>query len=334
MRVKVLRNKILSIVVSLILSFFLWLALAGQDTSITDLAVPLELANLPGDLVIKTAVPTSVSFQVLTNTAQGRFLADRKLHVWLNVASAREGLNSFPVAPDSLELPRGVSVRKVSPQVIEFEAVKTTDKVVPLKATVVGRPNPAYLVRSMILEPDEVTLKAPQELLETIDSIPTSDIVIDGLTEDTVFTVSPVSEIPSPALEITPREIKVIFNVEERRLEETFAGLPIEIDLKSGLTDDPYLEISPTEAEISVSWPASRSRSVRAEDLKVRVFVDDDKLRLEGILTPPVVAVAPSGVTVTAIKPVNVTVTRKNTAGAGSNTAPTSPPPAQPSATD
>ena len=312
MRVKVLRNKILSIIVSLMLSFFLWLTLAGQDTSITDLTVPLELANLPGDLVIRTEVPTSVSFQLLTNTAQGRFLADRKLHVWLNVASARVGHNTFEVNEDSLELPRGVSVRKVTPQLIEFETVQTTDKVVPLKPNVIGRPNPAFLVRSMIMQPDEVTLKAPREILDTLDSIATAEIDISGLDKDTVFNVNPVQPVPPPVLNISPKDIKVMFNVEERRLEETFNDLPIEIDLKSGLRVDPLLEISPGTADISVSWPASRSQGIRPSDLKVRVFVDDDKLKLEGILTPPVVAVAPSGVTVTAIKPVNVTVTRKN----------------------
>ncbi len=105
---RILSSKIFAILFSLVFAFFLWLMLAGQDTNALDLSVPLELSNLPSDLAIRSEVPTSVTFQVLANTAQSRFLADRKLHVWLNVGAAREGGNVFPIDRDSLDLPRGV----------------------------------------------------------------------------------------------------------------------------------------------------------------------------------------------------------------------------------
>lgn len=305
---RAIRTRILSIVVSLALSFFLWLALSGQDTTTTELAVPLELVNLPGNLAVKSELPTSVTFQVLANTAQLRFLSDRKLHVWINAASAREGYNAFPVEPDSLELPRGVQVRRVSPQVIEFEAVKTADKVLPLKPTVSGSVNPAFRVRSLIIEPDQVRVQGPIEVLDSLSELSTNPIPLEGLTRDAQLTVTPAVSDLDPGLIITPREIKVTINVEERSLEETLAGLPVEIDFKNGGGRADGLILEPKRVDITLTWPASRPRAVTAGDVRVRVFVDLERLRADGSLSLPVVAVPPNGTTVTAISPVNVTV--------------------------
>ncbi len=306
-RAKVLRNRILSIAVSLALAFFLWLALAGQDTSTTEISVPLELTNLPSDLTIKTDLPTAVNFQVLANAAQLRFLTDRKLQIWIDASSAREGYNAFPVDPDALELPRGVQVRKVSPQVLEFEAVRTSDKVVPLRATVTGAVSQGFRVQALTLSPDEVTLRGPQELLKAIDELPTTPIALEGLTRDTQLVVTPSLADLDPSLMVDPREIRVSVKVEEQRVEATFPDLPIGLDLKNGgLGLSPILQ--PDRATISVAWPASRGRPVTAAEIRVRVFVDEERLRKEGTLTLPVVAVAPNGTTITGITPVNVVI--------------------------
>lgn len=308
-RDKVFRNRIFSIVVSLALSFFLWLALSAQDTSTSELSVPLELANMPANLAVKSDLPTSITFQVMANTAQLRFLSDRKLHVWINAASAREGYNAFTVDPDALDLPRGVQVRRVTPQVIEFEAVKTADKVLPLKPTVSGAVNPAFRVRALTIEPDRVTVQGPKEVLDGLTELATTPIPLEGLTQTTTLTVTPaVADLDIGGLIVTPREIKVLINVEERTVEEAFTGLPVVVDFKNGGGRPRGLTLEPEQVDITVSWPASRARTVKSEDIRVRVSVDADRLREEKSLSLPVVAVPPNGATVTAINPVNVTV--------------------------
>ena len=307
---RALHNKILSIVVSLLLSFFLWLALAGQDTSSTELTVPLELSNLPSDLVIRTEVPNSINFQVLANTAQLRFLADRKLHVWINASSAREGFNAFPVDVDSLDLPRGVQVRRVTPPVIEFEAVKTTNKVVPLRPDTTGTVRQDHRVRAIVLEPDEVTIQGPQEILADIDGLSTTPIHLEGLTRDTSMTVTPLlSDLPA-GLIVTPREIRATITLEERRLEETFSSLPIEANAKGGGRIN-NLKMVPDKAEVSITWPASRPQAITAADIKIQVTIDPEDLAKNTSLSLPLVVVAPPGVAVTGITPGSITVQRE-----------------------
>jgi len=302
-------NKALSMLVSLILAFFLWLALAGQDTSTVDLTVPLELTNLPGDLAIKSEVPGSVTVQVQANTAQGRFLADRKLHLWLDVAAAKEGSNTFQITDNSLDLPRGVQLRKITPSMIEFEAVKLANKVVPVKAAVTGRVNMAYRLKSLVIAPTHVLLRGPEGIIAGIEEIHTAPIVLDGITQSQTLSVNlSVSDLGA-GLEVSPREVTAGIGVEDVMEERTYSDLPIEVDRKSGGLGGSQIAVSPEKVSVSMSWPAIRMNPVTAGDIKARVYVDDDKLRREGALVLQIVVVPPEGVTVTAISPPNATVT-------------------------
>ena len=302
-------NKVLSMLVSLVLAFFLWLALAGQDTSTVDLTVPLELANLPIDLAIKSEVPGSATVQVSANTAQGRFLADRKLHLKLDVSLAKEGGNTFQLTDESLDLPRGVQLRKITPSMIEFEAAKLANKTVPVKTVITGRVNMAYRLKSLIVDPTHVLLRGPQDAIEGVEQIHTAPIVLDGITQNQTMSVNLSTSDLAAGLEVSPREVMAAINVEEIVEERTFPGLPVEIDRKSGGPNGSQISVTPERVSVSMTWPALRMNPITSADIKAKVYVDDEKLRKEGALTLQIVVVPPDGTTVTAIDPPNATVT-------------------------
>ena len=305
-RGKILRNRILSMLVSLALSFCLWLALSGQDTTTIELTVPLELTNLPDDLVIKSEVPASVIFQVSANTAQLRFLADRKPYLWIDVSAAYEGPgNVVPIPLDSLDLPRGVQVRKAVPTVIEFETARLSQKTVPVKPSLIGQPNEAFLIKSMTISPQELVVQGPVERLADLDFISTTAINIEGLSANADIIVFPAPADLEPGLTVSVNEITASFKVEEKILQATFRNIPIEIDLKSeSAVVRENLEISPATAEIAVYWPASRGKPVKAEDVRALASVDGEKLKNSGDRTEvSVVAVPPAGVSVSSINP-------------------------------
>jgi hypothetical protein len=294
--------------VSLALAFFLWLALAGRDTSIFDLTVPLELAGLPADLAIKTEVPASVTIQVMANTAQGRFLADRRLNMQLDVSTAKEGPNAFPFAEDALELPRGVQLNKIVPSMIEFEAVKLIDKMVPVKAATSGRLSAAYRLKAVTVEPDRVRLRGPAEMLGKITEAPTAPIALDGITQSQTMMVSLADGSLPAGLEIIPKELRVVVVLEDVLEKASFPGVPVTVD-RASPADGSRVRVAPEKVKISVAWPVSKVRGVAPEDITAQVYVDEEKLRREGKLTLQIIVVPPEGVTVTAIEPPNAAVT-------------------------
>ena len=304
-----MRGHISSLVLSFLLAFCLWLSLAGQDTSAVDLPVPLELGALPEGLVIRGELPKEVTLRLRANTAQLKFLADRKMSLPLDLSLAREGLNVLPVPLEFLNLPRGVQVSEVAPGLLEFETLRVAAKKVPLEPKIVGRPDTAYRLEGVTLEPDEVTLHGPPEALEKISRLTTTPIAVSGLTRDAVFAVSaaPPSGAPETIL-ILPKEIQAAVSVEEVRTQAVFSNIPVEMEVRKGGPARASFIAKPARVSVTVSWPLSRSRPVDAREVLARVSVDAEQLEAEGQITLPVVAVPPSGVTVTAISPVQVSV--------------------------
>ncbi len=307
---KQLRNRILSIIVSLALSFCLWVAISGQDMSTVDITVPLSLAELPHDLMVSgDEIPASVTFVVRANAAQVRFLTDRKPQLRLNVSTAREGHNVFAIPTTSLDLPRGVQVSRSNPAFIEFDATRLQSKVAPIRPVVSGQPDPAYDLASVVVEPDAVTVQGPQELIDAVEYIATVPIDVEGISRDANLVTLPALVDLDPALVVTPDELRVYVNLEERLAEKTFTDLPILMDGARAGFAPATLVMEPNKAAVTVSWAVSARLGLEAEALDVMVRVDTARLvEAGGQMELPVLVTPPVGVKVISIDPPNVVV--------------------------
>jgi hypothetical protein len=297
--------------VSLALSFFLWLAISGQDMSMVEITAPMELKNLPPDLALRTEVPSSVMLQVLANAAQVRFLSDRKPQVWVDVSAAQEGRNAFPVLTDDLDLPRGVQIRRTQPAVIEFEADLLTSKVLPVKPILTGTPAAGFLVKSVAAEPDKITVRGVAGRIAELKEVPTNALDISNRTSGLNAVATPALNSLGPGLTFTPREIRVVVGIEERMLERTFDKLPLSVHKTDDGLLTPVVKVSPKTVRVVVRWPASSTNSPTSGDISARVEVDMKQLEVNGDakLELPVIVAPPPGVAVVSIEPVMDAVT-------------------------
>jgi len=301
-----MRGRIFSLVVSLVLSFSLWLSLAGQDASIVDLAVPLQIHSLPEHLLIKGDIPKVVTLRLRANTVQLRFLADRKMDLPLDLSLTQVGHNALPVLLAPLNLPRGVEVSGVTPEVVEFDALILSSKRLPVKPVVVGQPDPAYRLESLTLDPPEMTVQGPPEILDYIWHLETAPLAVDGLTQDALFAVNVVPPLEEGVTIVGSKEIQATVKISEIHTQAVFKDIPVEIEARKG---EPASFIAqPARVSVRVSWPSSRAHPVEAREVRAKVSLDGEQLKTEGRITVPVVVVPPQGATVTAINPVTVTV--------------------------
>jgi YbbR domain-containing protein len=220
-----MRGRLSYLAVSMALAFCLWLSLSGLDTNLVDFTVGLRLHSLPDDLIITGETPKEVNVRILANAAQVRFLADRKLSLPVDLSLAREGHNVFPVLPETLQLPRGVEVSAVDPDVIEFETLRPSQKNVPVKPHVVGRPAPDFHLEDLVLEPESVTIKGPPEILDQVNHLETTPLVVDGLTQSAIFVVNMV--LPEGIVTTAgSKEVRAVVTISELRLHPAFPDLP------------------------------------------------------------------------------------------------------------
>jgi hypothetical protein len=313
------------------LAFCLWLSLAGLETSLVDFTVGLRLNSLPDNLVIKGDMPKSLNLRVRANAAQMRVLSDRSLSLPLDLSQAREGYNSFPAHTDLLNLPRGVEIIDINPGVIEFEVLKLSQKEVPVKPRVVGRPAPGLLVENLVLEPAAVTIQGPSDILDQVDHLETAPLAVEGLTKDAGFSIG-LSPPEGTVTIVGAKEVQVKVSVSEAGARAVFPDVPVEVEIEPrsrdqnssqlrgpfGRPDD--LEpgssaeggasfiVQPPRVSVTISWPSSRGRPVEAREVRARVVLGAEQLKAQGRITVPVVAVPPEGAAVVAVSPDRVGV--------------------------
>ncbi|MGL4208867.1 MAG: CdaR family protein [Candidatus Adiutrix sp.] len=306
-----IRNHILFILVSLGLSFFLWLSLSGQNTSTEEIIVPVALINLPTEMLITSEIPPSVTIQVQANPAQVRFLSDRKPNLLVNVASTQEGHNAFPVLNEHFDLPRGVQVRRSYPAVIEFDAVQLHSKTVPVKAVITGTPAAGYLVKSIEAEPLEVLVQAAMAELDKVESAATAPIDISGRTQ--AFNTTAILSMPSlgPRFIFTPGEARVYINIEERRVSRTFENVPITINSADPTALVSAFKITPQTVKVAIDWPISSPANPLAADIQAHVNIRPRGTTSDSaqIIEVPIIVSSPPSTTVISISPVMATVT-------------------------
>jgi len=320
-----MHGRISSLLVSMALAFCLWLSLAGLETSLVDFTVGLRLNSLPDNLVIKGEMPKSLNLRVRANAAQMRFLSDRALSLPLDLSQAREGYNSFPVHTDLLNLPRGVEIIDINPGVLEFEILKLSQKEVPVKPRVVGRPAPGFLVENLVLEPAAVTIQGPSDVLAQVDRLETAPLAVEGLTKDAVFSIG-LSPPEGSVTVVGAKEIQVKVSVLEISARAVFSDIPVEVETRSrdqnssrllgpfGRPDDPgsaaegeaSFIVQPPVISVTISWPSSRGRPVEAREVRARVVLGAEPLKAR--ITVPVEVVPPEGAAVVAISPALVGV--------------------------
>ncbi|MDR3203143.1 MAG: hypothetical protein LBV23_00125 [Deltaproteobacteria bacterium] len=258
---KFLRNTLPMFLLSLVLSFFFWLTVSGQDMNTHDLAVALELINIPVNLSLDDNIPETVTVRVEANTAQFRYLEGRKFFLRVDASKITGGLNYINFVDISKlinpTLPRGVKVNRVIPDEIEFEAHPFETKKLPVQITVYGQLR-NYLEMSgpMVIEPATAELTGPANRLKDFDVLPTTSLNLGDVTgPGGGITLSPQLPGLETWLTVKPNQFKVYLDVSVKREELSFEVPIVLNDFNAKIHDEKRFVIRPEKVWVTVSWP-------------------------------------------------------------------------------
>ncbi len=200
---------------SLGLGIFLWYFVAGADQVDSTITMPIELVNLPTDLVI--ANPSfkqeiEVSLRGPRSLVQGA--RDQHLSRRVDLSKVQPGPFTIQNTSDTINLPRGLSLVRLQPTNIVLQLDRLSQKNLPIHPVTEGVLTPGYALRHITLSPDNIRVSGPKTLLDSIATLQTKAIDINGL-RDTATKQVPVT-IPPELLEL---------------IGETVVGATIEIGL-------------------------------------------------------------------------------------------------------
>lgn len=171
-------------ILAVLLAIIMWYFVVGEERAEVGLSVPLELINIPRDLIVVNNVAHGIDIRVNGPRSLVRSLAVEKLSKRLDLSNTQAGTVSFPITSEGIPLPRGVKITRINPTQVMVVLQKLMTKKIIVKPRIVGKPASGYVVESIQLNNPQVEIAGPEEVVKNLDSLYTKPIEIQGLKSD------------------------------------------------------------------------------------------------------------------------------------------------------
>lgn len=175
---------------ALCIGVVLWYSIVAEDQVDIVLTVPLELRNLPADMIIANQYRKELDVSVRGPKRLVQELQQQNLSRPVNLADTRPGVVRLQNTPDSLSFPRGITVQSVQPANIVLLVDRLISKNIPLVAKTAGDPARGFSLEGIRLSPEHILVHGPSTFISKVQSINTATIDVDGLTQTSTVQVA------------------------------------------------------------------------------------------------------------------------------------------------
>ncbi|HEY6548302.1 MAG TPA: CdaR family protein [Vicinamibacteria bacterium] len=235
--------------ISLVLAALTWFVIAGEKTSERGLSVPVELQNFPKDLELTGGVVTNVEVRLRASPGIIHGLGPRDLSAVINLQGASEGERIVHLSPDTIRLPFGVKVVKVTPSILTLNFERTLEKAVPVRPRLQGRPAPGYEVAEIASDPAQVRITGPRSRVQDVESAYTEPVSLEGARDTVVDTVN--LGLEDPVLRLTgSARVKVTARIREEQSRRVLEGLVVAV--RGGTA-----QVRPASVKVVLGGPVS-----------------------------------------------------------------------------
>jgi YbbR domain-containing protein len=201
---------------SLVLAVTLWIYVTSKGKTEMSLTVPLELRNIPQDMVVVGDVPGTIEIRL---QGQERALRDiaagKKVLGTVDLGRCKEGENIIHLSPDDIRKPSGALVTHLNPFEIVVKLDRLDRKSLQLKPVLTGRPATGYRIRSVSVNPLRVTLEGPAAVIGSFTILQTLPVDVGGMRENT--TVEPRIDFQGKPVKVLEQDISIIITLQKER---------------------------------------------------------------------------------------------------------------------
>lgn len=215
--------------VSLFFAIFLWYFVVGEDKIDTTVYVPLEITNLPQDLIISNQFRKQI--EVTVNGPRGLVRSVSSQHITrpVDLTNATPGSHVIKNTPETIKLPKGIQVQNVRPANITLTIDRLIKKELPIKPVLTGNVASGYEVEAFVAKPPTLGLTAPASTLENEVFLLTEQIDISG--KKASFSTQVPLDVKEKITELIGEPIiSVQILIREKLVTREFSGIPIELN--------------------------------------------------------------------------------------------------------
>ncbi len=258
---------------SLFFAIFLWYFVVGEDKVDTNVNIPVEIVNLPRDLVISNQYKKQV--EVTLSGPRGLINGLERQHVSrsINLSKASAGTVVIRNELDSIKFPRGILVQNIRPTHITLRLDRLIEKELNVQATLIGKPAKGYEVTGVVFDPPFITVSGPKATLNKESQLATQPLDINGLKTSLNTQI---------ALDLNPEILDLIGEtvvtatviIKEKVVEKNVRKIPVKVLSVAGKKR--LIRMSPITVGVRVSMPLSFAGSKKkiADLVQARIWLD------------------------------------------------------------
>ena len=186
---KILENWPLKFI-SLAFATVLWFFVMGESRMEVNHIVPLEYENLSEDLMIASEVPTSVAIRISGPRTLQVNLRPGDISLAVDLKGLSAGMTSFKRLDESLNIPSGLKITRISPSFVDVKLERIREREVPVRVVLTGKPSVGFIVKASKSVPAKVFVSGAESELKGVSEVVTEGIDITNVQESFSQTVA------------------------------------------------------------------------------------------------------------------------------------------------
>ena len=228
-----LNNKTLLKILSVLIAVGMWIMVVSGHEETKEMTVPVKLINVSNGKVAIADYP-NVSINIKGAARLMQSLANSDVLLDIDVATFPNGQSIRRILPEDFKTPLGLEVVDVKPAELRITLDNITAKDVRVLPSIIGEVKQGYMVESITLKPNSVSVTGAKSVLSKLENISTMPINLSERSENFVQNV--VLKDYEGVTKIQPSSVEVRVKLRENMVEHEFTNVPVEcMNLKSNL---------------------------------------------------------------------------------------------------
>ena len=252
---------------ALIIAVGLWVA--GHRDIERAIEVPLEFRNIPADLMVLDNRVDYVVLRVMGPRTSVSTLDADNLKLSLDLDGAKSGLLSYPLAANDFNVPRGVTVARITPPVVHLRLEPVAKRTLPVSVRLSGKPMAGYRIARTTVRPESVSVQGPAEEVRRMAVVETVPVDVEEGRGGIKRRVR-LSNDGKP-LSIVPDQVEVIIAIQEEQASRAFERIEVHAKDFKGVYN-----VAPQSVSLRVAGPKSAVE-------RLKLTSDEVYLNLKGL---------------------------------------------------
>lgn len=258
--------------ISLVLAVVLWYYVGGEDRVDKNVMIPIEIINLPRDLVISNQFKKEIEVTVSGPRSLILEMTNRAITRQVDLSAATPGTMVIENDNEHVPVPRGITVQRVQPSSIILSLDKLIQKKFPVSARTVGKVADGYDIKSLKIDPDVITITGPLTILSQFDELYTKAINLAGMKESIQLQM-PLELDPAIIELIGETSVTAELSIGLETVTKTMTGLVVH-----AVIDGVKRDVKPETVRVTANIPKKLlGKSVNPKDLLVVTAIKEEE---------------------------------------------------------